>query len=751
MARGGNRFVLFMVSLAALPTAIGNAAADDLAVGAAPTDQLQEIVVTAERRPEKARDVPVAVSIVDPTLLTALNSSGADIRSLAAAVPSLEVESSFGRTYPRFYIRGLGNSDFDLTAQQPVSVVYDDIALENAILKAFPVFDVDQVEVLRGPQGTLFGRNTPAGVVKIDSQKPSDQFDGVADLSYGSFNAVDATVAEGGPIVLHKLDFRASIQEERQDGWVTNSFDQQAEEGAPTYGTRHLEGYNDLAGRLQLLYRPDDDISLLFNAHFRTLDGTARVFRANIIEKGTNDLVPGFSVFRVAQDGDNMQTLDTQGADVTAKVALGAFELTSVSAYDHGTVYSRGDIDGGYGAVYLPVMGPGVIPFTSETSDRIPNLYQMSQELRLATTGDGRFFNQGGLYAFHSFLRTDDFDFTPAGVVDIRTHQQLTDTSLGVFDQPSYQVTDALKLTAGIRLSSESKRYEAWRDFGYDGPLRRATTALGSNISWNASATYAVADNASLYARVATGYLAPSVEGRIEFADNISKARAENTISYEAGVKSTLLDRKARFNLTAYAYTTHDMQLTAIGGTGNVTQLVNADRAVGRGVEAEFEVKPIHSLKFTASSSYNFTAIEDPNVAVSPCGDGCTVLNPLNAAGNALLNGNPLPMAPRWIVDATARYAIPAGSEGEVFVYTDWSYRSSIDLLLYRSIEFTGQPLILGGVRIGYDNYEKDYQLAFFVRNVLDQVKVIGAIDFDNLEGMVNDPRTFGVEASIRF
>ncbi len=148
-------------------------------------------MVTAQRREENLQDVPVSVSAINQDALTAINSSGADIRALSGRVPSLLVESSFGRTFPRFYIRGLGNTDFDFNAAQPVSLVYDDVVLENPILKGFPIFDMQQVEVLRGPQGTLFGRNTPAGIVKFDSVKPRDYADGYARVSYGGFDTVN--------------------------------------------------------------------------------------------------------------------------------------------------------------------------------------------------------------------------------------------------------------------------------------------------------------------------------------------------------------------------------------------------------------------------------------------------------------------------------------------------------------------------------------------------------------------------------
>ncbi|MDA1322444.1 MAG: Plug domain-containing protein, partial [Proteobacteria bacterium] len=119
-----------------------------------------DIVVTAQRRSENIRDVPFAVTAMNTETLNAVNAGGGDILQLSGRVPSLQVESSNGRYAPRFYIRGLGNVDFDFNASQPVSVVLDDVVLENVYLKGFPLFDVKQLEVLRGPQGTLFGRNT---------------------------------------------------------------------------------------------------------------------------------------------------------------------------------------------------------------------------------------------------------------------------------------------------------------------------------------------------------------------------------------------------------------------------------------------------------------------------------------------------------------------------------------------------------------------------------------------------------------
>jgi iron complex outermembrane receptor protein len=183
-------------------------------------DGLGVIVVTAQRREEK-QDVPCRSPPSGVRSSMRWRRAGRT-SFLSARVPSLIIRSSFGRTFPRFYIRRLGSSDFDFNASQPVSLVYDDVVLENPILKGFPVFDLDRVEVLRGPQGTLFGRNTPAGIVKFDSVKPGDELSGYGRVSYGRFNALNAQGAVGGPIAGDTVSARLSVLYQRQSDYIDN-------------------------------------------------------------------------------------------------------------------------------------------------------------------------------------------------------------------------------------------------------------------------------------------------------------------------------------------------------------------------------------------------------------------------------------------------------------------------------------------------------------------------------------------------
>ena len=170
---------LATTALGALPLTGGSVLAQGL--------EIEEIIVTAQRREQAIEEVPLSVSQLRGERLKSLFEGGEDIRALATRLPSLYAESSNGRLAPRFYMRGLGNTDFDLGASQQVSVLFDEVVQENVILKSFPLFDIDRVEVLRGPQGSLFGRNTPAGIVKFDTVKPSDEFDAYGLATVGTY------------------------------------------------------------------------------------------------------------------------------------------------------------------------------------------------------------------------------------------------------------------------------------------------------------------------------------------------------------------------------------------------------------------------------------------------------------------------------------------------------------------------------------------------------------------------------------
>jgi iron complex outermembrane receptor protein len=721
-----------------------------------PDAKVDEIIVTAQRREENIQQIPVSVATLGGDTLAAVSGAGADIRALSGRVPSLNIESSFGRTFPRFYIRGLGNTDFDLNASQPVSQVYDDVVLENPILKGFPVFDLNRVEVLRGPQGTLFGRNTPAGIVKFDTVKPDESDKTYLRASWGSFNTINAENGWGGEIA-DGFSARLSMLYQRRDDWVTN---------LDNTGASELEGFEDFAARLQLQFKPSDALTLRLVGQYRDFNGTARLFRANALRTGSNKLIglggpaTEFRRDQTRADGFNFQFLKNYNVGLTAEYDSGPVTITSVTSYWNGNLQSRGDIDGGFGNQFAPTMGPGFIPFSAQSQDNVPSLDQFTQELRFASNNDGGFGYQFGVFYFNEKLDVTSFDFgsptdpTPDAVATQRQDSE----AWGLFGSLTYEFDNGLKLQSGARYNDDKRTMVAARPIdtrpgflGFGGPVPVVTTSVADNVlTWDLAATYAVSEDVNLFARVAKGYRAPSIQARLLFGRTPSVARSETTMSYEAGLKSILADGKVRFNLTGFAFSTNDLQLTAVGGVSNFTTLLNAANVDGYGFEAEFEAKPAPGVTLTAGLSYNHNKIDDPAAFVAGCGAPCTVLDPVRVGSPGIfsIDGNQLPQSPRWIANWTAGYAHPVGS-GELYLFTDWAYRSKVQFFLYESVEFSDDSMLEGGLRVGYRTDRFD--IAAFARNITDDASAVSGIDFNNLTAMVNEPRVFGVEASIKF
>lgn len=695
--------------------------------------QLQSVTVTAQRRTENIRDVPVSVTALKGDKLDVLVSGGDDIRLLAGKVPSLNVESSNGRTFPRFYIRGYGNTDFNTFASQPVSLVYDDIVQENPILKGFPIFDLASVEVLRGPQGTLFGRNTPAGVVKFESEKPNlKKVEGYYNLSAASHYTMNAEGAVNVPLSTN-VAMRVSAVGQHRDDYVNNFSDV-----AKTRKTGELDGYNEHAERVQFLYSKDG-FSGLLGFHQRRTNGSARLFRANLIKKGSNTFADGTDLDDIVTNAQNFQSLKTNGINLRLQWDLGNYKLHSITGYEHIVDYSsRGDIDGGTPA------GPGFIPFQVETNGYIQNLDQYTQEFRLESAYAGPFNWQTGLYFFDEDVTggSDNFNSTTyARTSRLRSNQK--NEAWAAFASASYDLTPDWTVRGGLRYTKDEKDF---RTIEADNVVQIGPSSVKENkdkISWDVSATYKVTPTVNVYGRAATGFRAPSIAAASAEVP-ITIADSETIKSFELGVKADLFDRRARTSFSIYDYTIEDQQLTVVGGNSNVNRLINADKTKGKGAEFDFEAAVSTALRVSAGASYNYTQIRDASLSVNKCAQ-CTITNPLNALGRVVIDGNPLPQAPRWTFNATARYGVPF-RDGELYVFTDWSYRSKINFFLYEATEFTGAPLTEGGVRVGYIFGNGKYEVAAFGRNILDQRRITGAIDFNNLTGFTNEPRQWGMQ-----
>jgi iron complex outermembrane receptor protein len=724
------KYLLTAIAAAvACPIGAANAQAPDRSI-------LEEIVVTAQRREENIQDVPISVTAVRGEQLESLFAGGEDVRALASRVPSLYAESSNGRLAPRFYMRGLGNSDFDLAASQSVSVIVDEVVQENVILKSFPLFDLDRVEVLRGPQGSLFGRNTPAGIIKFETRKPIAERDGYASATIGSLGTLNFEGALGGSLnESETLLARLSVLSQNRDDWIDNGF---------TGESDAMGGFNENAFRLQLLAVGGDSFTALFNLHGRDLNnGTASIFQANVLTTGSNSLNQNFFRDEVFFDGgdNNPQEASALGGSVRLDFDFGnELTLTSISSYETVENRSLGDIDGGN-----LVFGPGFIPFPSATQDGLEDLEQLTQEFRLASNASDRLFWQGGVFWFDSDFSVETFPgFVPPTTV---RHEN---TSWAAFGQFSFDLTDRATLTAGVRYTDDDKDMSTPRGFNLIAPV----SVSDEQVSWDLSLSFAMNDDVNIFGRVASGFRAPSIQGRnIAFLDAnpFSIADSETILSTEIGFKSTPTDR-VRLNGSVYYYTIDDQQLSAIGGNTNSNVLVNADKGVGMGVDVDMEILLSENFTVTFGGSYNDTEIDDPNLVTATCGSGqCTVLDPLDVNGFAILDGNPFPQAPEYMLNVTARYSTPVGDDDEVYIYADFANQGDTNFFLYEAAEFHTGSIYEAGLRAGFIANDGQWELSVFARNLTDEENLKGGIDFNNNTGFVNEPRVFGLNFQLNF
>jgi len=702
---------------------------------------LEEIIVTAQKREQSLEDVPASVSTISGDSVHEYLGSAENIRALAGRVPSLQIESSNGRTQPRFYIRGLGNIDFDNNANQPVAMVFDDIALENNVLRSLPLYDIERVEVLKGPQGSLFGRNTNAGLIKIDSVKPSFDFGGYAALSYGERDTMGFEAAVGGALT-DTLAVRVAAKHQRRDNWIDNL-------AAGTSGD-DFGKFDETAVRALLLWQPNDMFRGLFKVHSFDQDGThPQLFYANAIQLGSPGVRPGFDIEQANQDGFSTMELQHRGASANLEWDFGDASLTSITGYDSVENFQATDVDGGllsFDPADIGSLGRQVF-FNVTTGDGLDDHYQFTQEFRIATDKDG-FFSQVGVYYFDEEIDvlSRDYELNYADIVNQQTK------SFAVFGQVDIELNSILNLIVGGRWTNDEKYLEVMPGPNSGSPAD--TISIEDDyVNWDVALNLTPNDDVSWYARVSNASRGPVTLGRFGFT---SSAGTETSNAFEVGFKSTLFDGRARWNAAAYHFRNDDHQLTATGGAGNVNQLLNANHVNGDGIETDFEVLLSDNFRVIANVSWNKTEIDDGNLRDDLCGSNptCTGLDPVvgsrvgpfGPVTEVSIDGNPLPRSPEWIANLILQYNVPTASGANIYVNTDWNYRSDSNIFLHRSVEFVAEKRTLGGLRVGYRSADSNWDVALVGRNITNEIVVDGGINFLNLTAFVNEPRYWGGE-----
>jgi len=752
---------------------------------------LEEVTVTAQRTTERLQDVPVAVTAISADELTAREVRQAG--DITAYVPNMLLNSPYGpEAQPTFTLRGVTTQDFSQNQSSPIAMYVDEVYKAVGAVQALQVYDLDRVEVLRGPQGTLYGKNATGGAVSFFSRNPSlAQYDGYVTLGAGNYHDYSVRAAVGGPIVDDALGWRVALLYEKRDGWVDSVVP----------NVEPLNGVDALAARLSLLARPTDTLTATLKASFSRSGGTP--YGAHALNNDPS--VTGFSGNIDWFDNGAKYAVhkDIRNDSVSLKIdwQLSAhLTLTSVSGYDYGRWYEKSD-DGG-------------LPITVRLDD--PNTYfssvnAFSQEIRIASHDAGAFNWLGGLYygresthptvEFHFFDGYQTCCFFPQvppsspgvplplwGFDEYNNFEQVKD-SRAVFLNATFDMTPTVTLRAGLRYTKDkitiSNFYALEGGLANPGPVGYApdggvtwwTQTIGAqpgarsyfqtglappgatvpaftddndNVSGKVGIDWKPSEDLLTYFSVSQGYRGAAFNGQA-FNDpsELNFAAPEKLTSYELGFKSELWNRRGTFNAALFHYDYRNQQFldafTLPGGLGTGFHTVNAPKSRVDGAEFEFRAKATEDLEVLA----NLGLMHSKYVELT-----------LHAGARVCCVGNQLIQAPDYNANLSVDWRFAHLQAGDLRLFLDGNYYGKQYFDAFNTERIAQGAYGLANGRISFESTGKrGFAIGAWIKNMTNRQYLAyglnqkdadtGALGFDY--GLVGEPRTYGADVTLRF
>jgi iron complex outermembrane receptor protein len=702
---------------------------------AASTDVPGDIIVTAQRRSERLQDVPVSVSAMTADDIVSANAR--DPRDLQNIVPNLQFRSSSAVSTANIFIRGVGTSDFNSNTVGAVGVYVDDVFIGANAAKLFNVFDSAGIEVLRGPQGTLYGRNTTAGAIKFASHLPDDELTGSATLQYGRFDNIRVDAALGGPLVPDLLKFRVAGFYERNDG--------------TTYNRLTGDRVNNLkfgAGRAILDLTPDDTFLLRASAHVGINRGGARQFTHRGLNPDGTDLL-GYidtdaSPWNGSYNVEGEERIDVVGGSLKMEKTFGAFGLSSITDYEYVKHTTLEDTDASPNNILMGIYAD---------RDR-----QFTQELRAHSVGNAAFGWSLGLYYYHDRLTSDgsfdllrdlrdptapDNGFDPANSIGLLRYPFRQKTvSKAAFAQADYKLTDTLKATIGLRYTHDRVAMDYNSFFDDENGLQIPLATLNdadtfSNISYRAALDWKISPSTLVYASISSGYNAGGFSGASATEQSqLTPFSSEKLVAYEAGIKTDLFDRFLRFNAAGFYYDYSNLQVFIIDGTGAIPiqRKTNAGNARVWGFETELAAHLSPALTLSASGAYLNAQYRDF----------------ADAAGD--YSGNRLTNAPEFSGAITLAYDHEFEGLGRVSARIDEAYQTRIYFSPQNDPFYSQKGYALTNARVALTLPGDRWTFAVYGKNIFQQRylrDITPLITLDQLN--YGDPATYGLQIGLQF
>lgn len=720
---------------------------------------LQEVVVTAQKRSENVQKVPVSI-----TALTADQLAAQQIETpadLVRSVTSLQVNTAAGQAIPIFSLRGISMMDFSLAQNGPIAVYYDEVYKGNFAILGLGMFDLERVEVLKGPQGTLYGKNTTGGAINFVSRKP--QFESGVDLTAGFANYNRYTIDAAAETALGEtLGARLAFTLDRGDGWVDNKFP----------GGEDANSTRQFGIRGSLRFRPSDilDVTVRASTSFQNPwnFGVVAIPGPEGIGGPVYDLFGLSGDFRNGLGRREINTPDiekrhirTHAAAVNADIELSdALTLTSVSSWDRGEISWYEDGEGSF----LPVTDG---TFYGKTK-------QIAQDLRLTSHSTGPFnfivgayFNKEDIENSTTYQYVRDLDLNGDGSIDAQdcidggfflpcaaTNQfDQIKTSYAAYTDAIYALTDQLTLRGGLRYTHDRGKL---RNFysqirGLDGmPLLNlipgseidlfATDARDfkdDDVSGKVGLDYQLTDTVLLYASYSRGYRGSAFNAQAIYTTNeLTTAKPEKIQAAEVGLKSELFNRRVRLNGAAFWYGYKDQQFLNFDPDTQELLLINLPKSRIYGGELDLHIRATDSLTLSLGMGAIDTEVK---------------------RGSALgidVSGNRLVSAPSFTLTSAVDWSIPLFGWGAADARIDVAHASGqyYDIINRPTVYEDGYTLLNSLVR--FHPMSNQYGVTLWVRNLTDEqyyTNLLDASGFGYTYAHTNEPRTYGLSFDVKF
>jgi iron complex outermembrane recepter protein len=722
-----------------------------------------DIVVTAQRREQRLNDVGVTITAVTGETLRDRNVL--DVAQLEQLAPNLSIAQPNGPgNQPAISLRGVGLNDFNSNNNGPIAVYADEVYRSSIVGQNFVLFDVNRVEVVKGPQGTLFGRNATGGAIRVIPNRPDNSLSAFASASYASFDTsrFDATI--NLPIT-DRVAFRAAGVTTRSDGYVRD-----------ISNNSRAAGYDYTSWRAQLRLEPSNSFNVVVSAegaHVRNgpagytfqglLDGSGARCPSAAVLSGACGNALGYT----GEAGFFDQNTNTVGftdrdsylLSGVATLDLGAVTITSVTGYEDVNSLKFEDTDSSPLSILNVQFGVKSHTFSqelrgsysSDSTNLVVGAFYLTEDLDQNQTADV-FRELRPLLASIDPVRfpggfNPNGDITGAPTLFARFVNDQDTETFALFGQLEQSITDRLRLIGGLRYTTENRDFRTQATleepgFGvplYDTPLR----VRSNNITFKAGLEFRPQDNQLIYASVSTGFKSGGFNGGFLLDPaQVVPFRDERLTAYEIGTKLTLFDRLLQFNASAFYYDYSDIQVFTFVNSANlpVSILSNAGDARIYGLEADVTLRPVEGLAINAALGMIDT--EFTRFTVDP------------TLGGGDFTGNQLALAPRTSLSGSITYERPVSSSLSARGSVDASYQSRIffdpsnDPLLSQP----GYALVNASLSLGKQNDR--WRITAFAKNLFDRRYITYAIDFSAFgfnQRVTGVPQQFGIQLDVRF